>query len=234
MRGVWTTRPHPHVSPRRTGLRDANAFTASQAVRTTRASPAATSAGDICANPPGVWSASPTLKDGAGPATPTSGATNDDSRGTISKAPMLKTRHATASTTMPARMDHEASWAAAASGERGMARNVMPKALTKQAAQSPAVRASMPSDSTISTATRGDGAPMPGRSDWKSSHSETKPLSGGSPEMAAEPTRKSAAVHGMPRIRPPRRFMSRMPVAWSTAPAPRKRRPLKTAWLTVW
>ena len=37
----------------------------------------------------------------------------------------------------------------------------------------------------------------PRRSDWKTSHSLAKPLRSGSPAMAAEPSRKSAAVRGM-------------------------------------
>jgi hypothetical protein len=32
---------------------------------------------------------------------------------------------------------------------------------------------------------------------WNVSHSETKPLSGGSAEIAAQPTRKTKAVYGM-------------------------------------
>ena len=109
----------------------------------------------------------------------------------------------------------------------------MPKAFTKHAAARPAVRASMPTASTMPTATSGRGLAMPGRSDWKSSHSLTKPLSGGSPAMASAPTRKSGAVHGMLRTSPPRRFMFHVPVAWATAPAARKSSPLNAAWLSA-
>ena len=59
---------------------------------------------------------------------------------------------------------------------------------------------------------------------WKVSHSETKPLSGGSAEMAAQPRRKVTAVVGMRWISPPKCSMSRSPVAVSTAPAPRNSR----------
>ena len=52
--------------------------------------------------------------------------------------------------------------------------------------------------------------------------------------MATEPRRKHAAVHGMRFTSPPISSMFRVPVAWSTLPAPRKRRALKAAWFTVW
>ena len=69
---------------------------------------------------------------------------------------------------------------------------------------------------------------------WNVSHSLTKPLSGGSAAMATAPTRKHAAVHGMRFISPPSASMLRVPVACSTAPAPRKSRLLNAAWLTAW
>src|SRR5262245_8646339 len=63
---------------------------------------------------------------------------------------------------------------------------------------------------------------------WKVSHSETKPLSGGSAEIAAQPTRKTKAVCGMRWMRPPGCSMSRSPVLVSTAPAPKNSRLLNT------
>ena len=69
---------------------------------------------------------------------------------------------------------------------------------------------------------------------WKISHSETKPLSGGSAEIATQPTRKAKAVSGMRWISPPRCSMSRSPVAVSTAPAPKNSRLLKSEWLNTW
>ena len=66
----------------------------------------------------------------------------------------------------------------------------MPKALTKQAAARPLVSASMPTATGINTATSGTGMLTPPSSDWKTSHSEAKPLSGGRAEMAAEPIRE--------------------------------------------
>ena len=67
----------------------------------------------------------------------------------------------------------------------------------------------------------------------KVSHSLTNPLSGGSAAIAAEPTRKHAAVQGIRLMSPPIPSMLRVPVAWTTAPAPRKRRVLNAAWLIV-
>ena len=58
------------------------------------------------------------------------------------------------------------------------------------------------------------------------SHSLTKPLSGGSPLMAAAPSANRPAVHGIARHSPPNRLISPVPVACSTDPAPRNSRPL--------
>ena len=75
----------------------------------------------------------------------------------------------------------------------------MPKALTKQAAARPLVSASRPTAMGIRMRHGGDaGSRAPPSSDWKSSHSEAKPLSGGSAEIAAAPTRKANAVHRHP------------------------------------
>ena len=59
-------------------------------------------------------------------------------------------------------------------------------------------------------------------------------MSGGSAEIAAEPTRKTKAVSGMRWISPPRCSMSRSPVALSTAPAPKNSRLLNSEWLRTW
>ena len=69
---------------------------------------------------------------------------------------------------------------------------------------------------------------------WKVSHSETKPFSGGSAEMATQPTRKAKAVSGMRWMSPPRCSMSRSPVAVSTAPEPKNSRLLNSEWLNTW
>ena len=110
----------------------------------------------------------------------------------------------------------------------------MPKALTKQAAASAA-------DSASSAPTAGTMIFRPhcGRSGlcktaWKVSHSETKPLKGGSAEIATQPTRKAKLVTGMRWMRPPSFSMSRSPVAVRTAPAPKNSRLLKNEWLRTW
>ena len=126
------------------------------------------------------------------------------------------------------------SCAFAAAGVRGRPRKLTPKALTKQAAASAA-------DSASSAPTAGtrNFRPQAGncglsRIAWKVSHSDTNPLSGGSAEMATQPTRNTKAVCGTRWISPPRCSMSRSPVALSTAPAPKNSRLLKTEWLNTW
>ncbi len=105
----------------------------------------------------------------------------------------------------------------------------MPNAFTKQAMASPLVsaRPAIPRAKTRLSSARSI-LRFCSRA-WNVSHSLTKPLSGGSAAMAAEPTRKAAAVHGMRLISPPIASMFRVPVACRTAPAPRKRRALKAA-----
>ena len=110
---------------------------------------------------------------------------------------------------------------------RGRPRKVTPNALTKQAAASAADNASItPTAGTISLMPQ-DGTSGLRRIAWKMSHSETKPLSGGSAEIAMHPARNVKAVSGMPRMRPPRCSMSRSPVAVNTAPEPKNSRLLK-------
>jgi hypothetical protein len=111
---------------------------------------------------------------------------------------------------------------------RDRPRKVTPKALTKQAAASAAERAK-----SAPTAGTANFSPHCGKSGlsriaWKVSHSETKPLSGGSAEIATQPTRKQNAVCGMRWIKPPRCSMLRSPVEVSTAPAPKNNRLLNT------
>ena len=54
---------------------------------------------------------------------------------------------------------------------------------------------------------------------WSVSHSEAKPLSGGTPAIAIDPTRKAPPVQGMRRSSPPIRSRSSEPTARSKAPA---------------
>ena len=164
-------------------------------------------------------------------ASPRSPAATAPVAASTGSAPAASPAQATASANMPARIETGDSCAAAAASERGSARKVIPKHFTKAAAARPAVSASMPSASTMSTAISGEATPIPGSSAWKSSHSLKKPFSGGSPAIATAPTRKQGPVHGIRWMSPPCRFMFRVEVAWTTEPAPRKSSPLKAAWL---
>ncbi len=110
----------------------------------------------------------------------------------------------------------------------------MPWTLTKQAAASPPTSPSAGTASTAKARKSPRGAERLESDPRNTSHSETKPFRGGSPLMAAAPTRKRKAVSGMRRERPPSRSMSRVPQAWWTAPAPRNRSDLKVAWFTTW
>ena len=109
----------------------------------------------------------------------------------------------------------------------------MPNALTKQAAASAADSASSAPTAGTRNFSPQDGSCGLSRIAWKVSHSETKPLSGGSAEMATQPTRNTNAVCGMRWMRPPRCSMSRSPVAVSTAPAPKNSRLLNSEWLNT-
>ena len=93
---------------------------------------------------------------------------------------------------------------------------MIPKALTKQAAAVPLVSASKPTATGITTTTSGTGILTPPSSDWKTSHSDAKPLSGGRAEMAAAPIRKNSAVQGIRLISPP--ISSMLRAGWRAAP----------------
>ena len=111
----------------------------------------------------------------------------------------------------------------------------MPKALTKQAAASAVVRPSRaPPIGKASRTKVSLDVWKPSSSDWKTSHSLTKPFRKGSPEMAMAPSRKNPAVHGIRRARPPMCSIWRVPQAATTPPAPRKSRPLNRAWFRTW
>ena len=56
---------------------------------------------------------------------------------------------------------------------------------------------------------------------------DRKPLSSGTPAMAAAATRASRAVNGMERFSPERRRMSRVPVSWSMMPDRHEQRRLE-------
>ena len=133
-------------------------------------------------------------------------------------------RQSAANANIAASEARSVSCACSAAGVRGRPRKVTPNALTKQAAASAADRASMaPAAGTISFKAH-EGSAGLSRMAWKVSHSETKPLSGGSAEIAMHPVRNANAVSGMRWMSPPRCSMSRSPVAVSTAPEPKNSR----------
>ncbi len=146
---------------------------------------------------------------------------------------MPATRQSAAKQNIAASEKRSVSCARSAAGVRGRPRNVTPKALTKQAAASAADIASNAPTAGTRNFSPQDGSCGLSRIAWNVSHSETKPLSGGNAEMAAQPTRNTNAVCGMRWMRPPRCSMSRSPVAVSTAPAPKNNRLLKTMWLNT-
>ena len=112
---------------------------------------------------------------------------------------------------------------------------MIPNAFTKHAAASALVNArSAPATGNRKRTRASEERWNPNRKAWKSSHSLTKPLRSGSPEIAAAPTRKKSAVHGIRLARPPISSMCRVPVATTTPPAPRNSSPLKSAWFSTW
>src|SRR6266851_8383642 len=89
------------------------------------------------------------------------------------------------------------SRASAAAAVRGRPRKLTPKALTKQAAASAADNASNAPTAGTRNFKPQDGNCGLSRMAWKVSHSDTKPLSGGSAEIATQPTRNTKAVCGI-------------------------------------
>ena len=63
---------------------------------------------------------------------------------------------------------------------------------------------------------------------------DRKPLSSGTPAMAAQATMASVPVMGMKRNRPSRRRMSRVPLSWSMMPTDMNSDALKVAWFIMW
>ena len=72
------------------------------------------------------------------------------------------------------------------------------------------------------------------RNACSSSHSDTKPFSGGRPAIASVPTSASQATHGIRWMSPPSLPRLRSCVACSTEPVARNSRLLKNAWLRQW
>ena len=106
-------------------------------------------------------------------------------------------------------------------------------ALTKVAAVNPPVRASTatPSGMATSMAVSPEGSPWSRL--WRSSHSLTKPHSGGRAQMARPATMNTGALRGSRFTRPPSRSRSRSPVACWSELAERNSEPLNTAWNTT-
>jgi hypothetical protein len=63
---------------------------------------------------------------------------------------------------------------------------------------------------------------------------DRKPLSSGTPAIAADATIASVAVTGICLRSPLMRRMSRVPVSWSMMPAAMKSEALKVAWFSRW
>ena len=63
---------------------------------------------------------------------------------------------------------------------------------------------------------------------------DKKPLSSGTPAMAALATMARVAVTGIILRKPDRRRISRVPDSWSTMPAAMKSDALKVAWFMMW
>ena len=229
MRGVCPMRPQPHDSPTRDFQLTRKSNNTSGTKPSRSSNPTAISVGDIRVKPFGVASDSPSVKSTRVSGKCPSPASSRPITGTTANGANPNATQASASITIAACIESGASRACSASFERGIARNVIPNALTKHAAARPLVSASMQTAIGINTATSGCGILKPPSSDWKTIHSEAKPLSGGRAEIAAEPIRKQSAVTGIGLISPPSFSILRVCVACSTEPAPRKSSPLKVA-----
>ena len=108
-------------------------------------------------------------------------------------------------------------------------RSTKPTTLTKQKTASAAVAASAAAASApwaVSAA-----VPICARctSDCRVSHSDAKPLKGGTPAMAIAPTRKAVPVNGMVRSNPPSPSRSRVPTCLWNEPAHKNNSDLKSA-----
>src|SRR3989344_2840695 len=102
---------------------------------------------------------------------------------------------------MPSFKDEDDSLALMTSLLLGRAKNVTPKAFTKQASAKPPVKASEPLASIKIHLAYDDKVDIPKNSDWNVSHSLKKPLKGGRADIAIDPTRKNKAVWGIYLIR---------------------------------
>ncbi len=127
------------------------------------------------------------------------------------------TTHASAPTTIAARMLAGASRACSAASDRGRARKPTPKAFTMAATPSPVVSATAPTASGMANAS----SVLAGSGAWirlcTSSHSLTNPAPSGSPDAPSAATPNAAVVTGIRRASPPRPIQVAQPGA---RPAP--------------
>src|SRR5258708_22213757 len=106
-------------------------------------------------------------------------------------------RHNAANTSIALRDQRSVSRAVVAASERERPRNVIPNALTKHAAASAAEQASVaPTAGTRSLGTHCGSCGLR-RMDWNVTHSDTKPLDGGSAEITMHPARDMTLSTGM-------------------------------------
>jgi hypothetical protein len=106
-------------------------------------------------------------------------------------------KHSAAKIPMAASEKRSTSCAFAAASLRGRPRKLTPYILTKQAAASAAPSASVAPTAGTKNFSGHCGSCGLIRIAWNVSHSETKPLSGGSAEMATQPMSTATAVCGM-------------------------------------
>src|SRR5207245_4172704 len=195
--------PQPHVGTRLTAYRAPKDSAEASATASSR--DRATSGGarwSKCPGPDAIVK-NPRTISGAG-RTPGSDAVTPSSRPRTQPGASPRTRHIAARKACGASIVHGDSCAFSAPAPRGRARNVIPNAFTKHAAASALVRASnAPAIGKRNRARASDERWNPNRKAWKRIHSLTKPLRSGRPEMAAAPTRKKSAVHGIRLTSPP-------------------------------
>ncbi len=126
------------------------------------------------------------------------------------------------------------SWASVLSGERGMARNMDPNALTKHEADRALVKAKRAMLIKRSTLNSGFTTATEVKNAMKISNSLANPLSGGRAAIETAPTKKNAEVTGIRWASPPMCSISRVLVADTTEPAVRNSRLLNMAWFNEW
>ncbi len=115
---------------------------------------------------------------------------------------------------------------------RGAPQKVIPYILTKHITASPPVTASItiaigPASCSATASTR-----LSENSDCRVYHSLIKPFSGGRADIARQPIRHAAAVHGIRFASAPIFSMSWVCKREIIAPAPRNSSPLNSAWLS--